>query len=168
MIQFGLIGGRGGGKLNCDASGSQLFDNSSFDCGTENWAFDAGYPSTITDNGDGSIHLKGDTEYGSIVPTKATHPDGSYNITISVSGIVGVGKVSIRDTVGIWHSQTLIDGTNIYPYTGDIDTVNIGADNDVTFECDFQFVGLEVAVPLVVTYNGEPVTFNGSIVTYIA
>ena len=148
----------------CLAEGTQLFDNSNFDCGTDNWHSDPTYPATITDNGDGTIHLDGDTEYGSIIPDNDSFPDGSYTITVNATDIVGVGKVSIRDGGGTWHSQTLLDGVNEYLYTGVIDTVNIGADNDVTFECNFDFVGLEIDTT--VTFNGEPVTFNGEVVTW--
>ena len=144
MLNFGFKAGSSG-PLNCDARGTQLFDNSSFNCGVENWTSDPTYPATITDNGDGSIHLQSDTEYGSIIPTRDTHPDESYDITIAVRNVTGAGKVSIRDGGGTWHSQTLVDGTNTYPYVGVVDTVNIGADNDVTFECDFDFVGMSVS-----------------------
>ena len=141
----------------CDAEGTQLLDNSTFDCGTLRWSSDATYPATITDNGDGSLHLQADTEYGSLVPDKNQHPDGSYNITVQVSGIVGVGKVSIRDGSGTWHSTTLVDGENIVPYTGVIDNINVGADNDTTFEADFQFLGLEAVVVYVVDDNGTKI-----------
>ena len=138
----------------CDAEGTQLLDNASFDCGTLRWSSDASYPATITSNGDGSVHLTADTLYGSLMPDKNQHPDGSYNITVQVSGIVGTGKVSVRDASGTWHSTALVDGENIVPYTGVIDNINVGADNDATFEADFQFLGLEAVVMYVVDDNG--------------
>ena len=127
----------------CPAMGLQLFDNSDFACGTDRWGSNEEfYPATITDNGDGSIHLKSDTDYGSVIPYNRVHPDDSYTLTIVVRNMAGNGKASIRNTGGTWNSVTLVDGTNTIPYTGDVDTINIGADNDASFECDFDFIGM--------------------------
>jgi len=127
----------------CDAEGTQLIDNHTFDCGTMKWTSDASYPATITGNGDGSVHLTADTDYGSLVPENRTFPDGSYNLTVDVRNMTGAGKASIRDNGGTWHSQTLVDGNNVFPYTGTISTINVGADNDASFVADFELIGLE-------------------------
>jgi hypothetical protein len=43
---------------NCDKPSGQLLDNFEFDCGKTGWYYHPSYPAVITDNGDGSVHLK--------------------------------------------------------------------------------------------------------------
>jgi len=155
MLNFGFKAGSFS-TLNCDATGTQLIDNHTFDCGVENWTSDPTYPATITDNGDGSLHVVADTAYGSLVPdffVSDSLPDGSYDLTVDVRNITGVGKASIRDDGGTWHSQALVDGNNVFPYTGTISTINVGADNDASFVADFELIGLEVSVDLPIRFH---------------
>jgi hypothetical protein len=128
----------------------QIFLNPNFEEGTSNWVNDPTYPATITDNGDGSIHLKSDSEYGSITPQQLEgNPlvSGHYLLKASVINQTGVrrGKLSIRDTGNNWYNEyfdSMDDGVYEHDYTGNIKEIHIGADNDSTFECDFLWVSL--------------------------
>ena len=139
-------------ETTCLASGTQILDNSAFNCGVDGWGSNEEfYPATITDNGNGSVHLRSDTDYGSIIPLQVLNgplPVGDYELTIIVGNITGASKASIRNTGGTWASVTIVDGTNVIPYTGDIDTINVGADNDAAHEADYYFYGLkEIILP---------------------
>jgi hypothetical protein len=80
---------------NCELTGGEYLHNSSFDCSLDGWTFDSNYPATLTDNKDGSIHIKSNSKYGSVVPVDALFDDGDYLLEINVANVSGNGKMSI-------------------------------------------------------------------------
>jgi len=107
------------------------------------WGHDAKYPATVTDNGDGSIHLKSDSDFGSVVPARALFPRKKWIIKCEVENIVGNGKISYRNQAGVWfNNQFTTDGVHEFAFENTIKEIHIGADSDPTFECDFKFISL--------------------------
>jgi hypothetical protein len=80
----------------CLPKDGELLYNFTFLCGTKGWTYNPLYPSEITDNGDGSVHLKSTTVYGSITPEKTAFPNNRYIIEFKVRNVVGSGKSSIK------------------------------------------------------------------------
>jgi hypothetical protein len=123
----------------CGSPRGELLHNYSFDCGLGGWGHDPKFPATLTDNGDGSIHLYANDRYGSVVPDKQDFPNNTYILTIEVANVAGNGKMSIRNTANQWFNLETFtaDGTYSVEYTGNIKNIHCGADNNIGFECDF-------------------------------
>ena len=123
----------------CFQTAGELLYNYSFDCGVKGWHFDPNYTAVITDNGNGSIHLRTTSNYGSVVPDNQNYPHDTYVLTIDVANVVGGGKMSIRNTANTWFNLETFnaDGTYSVEYSGDIKDIHCGADNDTSFQCDF-------------------------------
>ena len=155
MLQFGLIKTFGGSL--CARPTGELLYNPSFECGVYGWHFDTNYPATITDNGDGSIHLKADSNYGSVVPDNQIFPIDDYVLEIEVANVVGNGKMSIRNQHNNWFNLEYFttDGTYTVEYNGNIKDIHSGASNDTTFECDFLSYSLMKKVNYCKARNGE-------------
>jgi hypothetical protein len=124
-----------------------MLENEEFGCGTMGWTYNPQYPSEITDNGDGSIHLKANTTFGSVSPVNVPTEDASYHIEVSVRNQVGAspGKISFQRPNGSWHTvefSSMDDGVYTSDYAGVIRRIDIGANNDTSFECDFDYIKL--------------------------
>jgi hypothetical protein len=131
----------------CYKPSDELLTNPSFDCGLDGWGFDTNYPATLTDNDDGSIHLKSESNFGSVVPNNAIFNDKvEYQLSITVANVKGNGKMSIRNSANTWFNLETFttDGTYSTTYTGNIITIHCGADSDASFECDFLDYSLKV------------------------
>jgi len=118
--------------------------NYTFDCGTDGWGYDLNYPATITDNGDGSVHLKTESDFGSLVPREIPTEDSEWVCQVEIVNQVGNGKISFRQPDGLWHSTpTLGDGMHKSdPYVGIIREIHVGADGDDTYEADYKYISL--------------------------
>ena len=81
MLNFGFIGGAG---APCPRPDDEYLFNYSFDCGKLGWNYELIYPAVITDNGDGSLHLKTDSDFGSLVPNTIPHDNQSWIIEVSI------------------------------------------------------------------------------------
>jgi hypothetical protein len=151
---------------NCGKPSGELLDNWTFDCGVAGWFYNPNYPAIITDNNDGSVHLKSTSQFGSLRPLKHQFPSDKYIFNIEVKNVVGSGKISVRSSSG-WHNiATFTDGGKVIAtYEGVITDINIGANNDDTFECDFLSCSLKVYDERVVK-DGEEVTYNNEQVVY--
>jgi len=167
MLNFGFKRGIGSG-VPCLKPPGELLYNYTFDCGIEGWGFDPAYPAIITDNGDGSAHLKTDSNFGSLVPRDQTFPAAEYVIEVSIRNQVGNGKISFRRPNNSWVSTpTIGDGVHqSNPFSGEIAEIHVGADGDPTYEADYDYISLKIKVAEQVVYNGEQVTYNGEEVTY--
>jgi len=169
MLNFGLIGGFGGKSQYCPRPPGELLYNWTFDCGVSGWGFDPAYPATLTDNGDGSVHLKTDSNFGSLVPTDGTYPGNTYIIEVSIRNQIGNGKISFRRPNGTWVSTpTLGDGVHQSDvFTGEVREIHVGADGDNTYEADYDYISLKVHVAEVLTTDsGETLTTdNGEEIT---
>jgi hypothetical protein len=132
--------------FTCGSPREELLFNYSFDCGLNGWGNDPNYPATLTDNGDGSIHIKANSNYGSVVPDNQIFPTETYVLEIEVANVVGNGKMSIRNQANTWFNLEYftVDGTYTVEYTGNIKDIHCGASNDATFECDFLSYSLKV------------------------
>jgi hypothetical protein len=123
----------------CRAFGTELLYNFLFNCGVAGLHFDPNYTAVLTDNGDGSIHLRTTSKYGSVVPDDQNYPNNTYILKIEVANVQGNGKMSIRNTANQWHNMLYFTtpGTYAVTYTGSIKDIHCGASNDSNFECDF-------------------------------
>jgi len=151
----------------CDRPDGELLYNWSFDCGLKGWGFDTTYPATLTDNGDGSVHLQADSNFGSLVPNNGTYPSNTYVIEVKFRNQIGNGKVSFRRPNGTWVSTPTI-GDGIHQsddFTGEIREIHVGADGDDTYEADYEYISLKHK-SYQVTYNTDDVVFNGDAVLY--
>jgi len=132
----------------CPLEGSELLYNHSFKCGLLSWGHDPAYNAELTDNGDGSIHLKTLSNYGSVVPDYDVFPVATYVLEIEVINVVGNGKMSIRNSANTWFNMLYFttDGKYFVEYTGSIKDIHCGASNDSSFECDFLSYSLKKKV----------------------
>ena len=145
----------------CGSPRDELLHNYSFDCGTAGWHYDPNYPATITDNGDGSVHIVTNSNYGSVVPDNQIFPIDTYVLTIEVANVVGNGKMSIRNQNNQWFNLETFtaDGTYSVEYTGNIKDIHCGAANDTNFSCDFLSYSLKkVVLEVLTTDSGDPLT----------
>ncbi len=142
----------------------ELLYNHDFDCGLTLWN-DNPYDAVLTDNGDGSIHIKAVEPYGCICPVEM--PDLSknvtYRVTINVRNIVGNGVISIHTDAG-WQYYTFnTDEQHIFDFSSSSTIIElaVGADNDTNFECDLDYISLKklVVLEMYVTTPDEP-TFD--------
>jgi hypothetical protein len=168
-MNYGFNFGFFGSKVSCPSPDGELLFNWTFDCGVSGWHFDPNFPAVITDNDDGSIHLRATTRYGSVVPDKQRFPVDTYVLTIEVANVSGNGKMSIRNQANQWFNLETFnaDGTYTVEYTGNIKDIHCGADNNTGFECDFLSYSLKkVVVEVLTTDSGEPLTTDsGEILT---
>jgi hypothetical protein len=149
----------------CEGDEGELLINPSFKCGLTGWTHNPSYPATLTDNGDGSIHLKSESQYGSVVPVFDEFPNATYTIRIKVSNVSGNGKISYRRGNNQWVTVVTYteDGTYEATFTDDIIEINVGANNDDTFEADYEYISLKQTGP---TVQFEPLTTeNGEVLT---
>ena len=145
----------------CFRPQGELLYNYTFDCGLKGWHFDSNYPATLTDNGDGSIHIVANSNYGSVVPNNQVFPSETYVLEIEVQNVSGNGKMSIRNQANQWHNLEYFTGDGIYTveYTGNIKDIHCGADNDANFSCDFLSYSLKVKTSeYLTTDSGENLT----------
>jgi hypothetical protein len=129
----------------CSGSKNELLINSSFDCGLIGWGYNSSYPATLTDNGDGSVDLKSESAYGSLVPDFDVFPAATYTIKIKVRNVSGKGKISYRKGNNQWATVVTYDTDGEYEatFTSDIKDINVGANNDSTFEADYEYISLK-------------------------
>jgi hypothetical protein len=146
MLNFGLLKTFAGPAVDCPRPEGELLYNWTFDCGLSGWHYDTNYPATLTDNGDGSIHIVSNSNYGSVVPDKQVFPTETYILEIEVANVVGNGKMSIRNQNNQWHNIKYFDTAGVYAveYTGNIKDIHCGASNDSTFQCDFLSYSLKL------------------------
>ena len=151
----------------CSPAG-QLLKNFSFDCGTKYWGFSPLYPAIITNNGDGSLHLKADSEWGSLVPEIEVFTSSDYILECKVRNVVGTGKMSIRKTDDTWVNSPDItsDGIYTFEYTGNIKEIHCGANSDQNYEADYDYISLRDKNSNIVTYLGDTVRHIREVVTY--
>jgi len=162
MLGFGF---KGGGGYNCPKPVGEYLLNHSFDCGTLGWGFDPNYPATITDNGDGSVHLSVQSEWGSLVPNDPPSDSADWICEIEIANQSGTGKISFRRPNGTWENTvTNSNGVHTATYSGIISELHVGADTDENYEADYLYISLRKADA--VTLNGETVTHNGEVVTH--
>jgi len=128
----------------CDTPLGEFLYNWSFDCGLDGWQGDPSYPADVTDNGDGSIHIKAIDQWGSVQPLGLPFQAGDYTVRIGVSSMTGNGKFSYR--IGsIWHTHSPLElGENIFSFTanGEINNFVVGADADTSFEADVMYISM--------------------------
>ena len=146
MLSFHLglnMGGDGRGNV-CYLPPGEFLENWSFDCGLNYWVSDPNYEAILTDNEDGSIHIKAISQWGSVTPINTPFEAGDYTVRIGMANIVGNGKFSYRVN-GTWHTHSpLVNGENIFSFTAN-DTITdfvVGADDDTSFEADPQYISL--------------------------
>jgi hypothetical protein len=150
-----------GGCVYCKPSGQYMM-NYSFDYGTLGWGFDPKYTAIITDNGDGSVHLKTTSNFGSLVPNNIPKENASWIIELKLINQIGNGKISFRRPNGVWVSTpTIGDGIHTATYSGVIAEIHIGADGDDTYEADYMYISLRRTTDKYVTYRGDTVTYHG-------
>jgi len=168
MLNFGFNFAGKGAMNSCPRPNGELLDNWTFDCGTRNWSFAPVYPATITDNGDGSLHLKTDSDWGSLVPVHQTYPDNSYIIEVKFRNQVGNGKISFRRPNNSWVSTpTIGDGVHQSAvFNGAIKEIHVGADSDPSYEADYEYISLKVHTADNVIFNNNNVVFNGNNVIF--
>ena len=156
------------GDCFVDPESGEFLANWSFDCGLYQWSFDPSYPATLTDNGDGSVHLKTDSNFGSLVPAGAPFPAASWVIEVVVRNVIGNGKMSFRRLNGTWVSTPFnTDGTHrSNAFSGGISEIHCGADGDNTFEADFDSISLRQVTAESLVYNGILVTMDGEQIVY--
>jgi hypothetical protein len=146
-----------------------------FDCGLEHFGFDPAYPATLTTPVDGEIHIKSNSNYGSIVPkwVPNTNDGREYIVRVKVKNISGDGKLSLRVN-NSWKNPVVFNGVDgIYEqtFTGTLNTINTGANYDPSFEADFEFLSLRLSndpapQELLVDSNGDALTDdNGNALT---
>jgi hypothetical protein len=145
--------------------------NSQFDCGTFMWTHNPQYNATLTDNGDGSIHLLANTQFGSVVPARIPTEDANWVIEVKVRNQTGTkgGKISIQRPNNRWDTVvfgSVADGIYRNEYSGVIKTIDIGANNEVGFEMDVDYYSLRKVDSNIVTYEGDTVEYNEKVVTY--
>jgi len=167
MLKFGLLDNMGAGD-SCFPVGGELLYNHSFDCGISGWSFADVYPAIITDNGDGSLHLKTDSDWGSLVPSRQSYPDNSYIIEVKFRNQVGNGKISFRRPNNTWVSTpTIGDGVHQSAvFNGAIKEIHVGADSDSTYEADYEYISLRVNVAKNIIHDGKNVVHNGQNIIY--
>ena len=126
-------------KDYCPLEDGELLYNHSFDCGTVAWGFDPNYTAVITDNGNGSVHLRTTSNYGSVVPDYDVFPIDTYILEIEVANVSGNGKMSIRNSHNTWFNLETFNTDGVYTveYSGNIKDIHCGAAGDPNFECDF-------------------------------
>ena len=162
MLGFGLIKNIGSIK-GCNQPNGEFLTNWSFECGTMGWGFDPAYPAIITDNGDGSLHLKTDSNFGSLVPNDQIYPAADWIIEVKFRNQIGNGKISFRRPNNSWVSTpTIGDGVHqSNPFSGAIAEIHVGADGDSTYEADYEYISLKVRTKDYLTYKNEILTYKG-------
>ena len=150
-------------SVKCDKPDGEFLDNWSFDCGAWYWGFDSAYPATITDNGDGSLHLKTNSNFGSLVPHNQTFEAADWVIEVKFRNQVGNGKISFRRPNGTWVSTpTIGDGVHqSNPFSGAIAEIHVGADGDDTYEADYEYISLKRRTRDYITYHGSRLQYHG-------
>ena len=142
MLSFGF-NGMGKGAV-CSHPQGEFLNNWTFSCGLKGWQEDPNYPATITDNGDGSVHIEAIDQWGSLQPISHSFPAGDYTVRIGVANMTGNGKFSYR--IGsTWHTHSpLTPGENIFSFTAsdEINNFVVGADADTNFVADIMYVSL--------------------------
>ena len=162
------MGDISGGPSFCAKPAGQYLDNWTFDCGMKYWGFDSAYPATITDNEDGSLHLKTDSNFGSLVPDNETFEAANWVIEVKFRNQVGNGKISFRRPNNTWVSTpTIGDGVHqSNPFSGAIAEIHVGADGDDTYEADYEYISLRKRTDKYVTYESDTVEYLSKPITY--
>jgi hypothetical protein len=141
----------------CIPAGGEYLHNWTFDCGTDGWGFSPSYPATITDNGDGSVHLRADSNYGSLVPENQAFEDADWVLKCKVRNIVGTGKLSLRRPNNTWVNSAPYNADGEYSllFTGAIKEIHVGAFNDINYEADYDYISLRKQAPLAQNPDGS-------------
>jgi len=152
----------GGDK--CRPVGGEYLYNFTFDCGVDGWSFDPAYPADITDNGDGSVHLQTQSNFGSLVPNDDVFPSASWVLKCKVRNVNGTGKMSIRLPNGTWvnSAEYTADGEYTMHYTGAISEIHVGASSDPNYSADYEYISLRQELPNSIIHDNELVTYNGN------
>jgi len=156
------------GDCFLDPDSGEFLPNWDFNCGLFQWGFDPTYPATLTDNGDGSVHLKTDSDFGSLVPANDNFGAASWVLKCKVRNIVGTGKMSIRRLNGTWvnSAEYTADGEYTMNYSGAIQEIHVGAANDPSYEADYDYISLRKVTAQSVVHNGVLVVMDGEQVTH--
>jgi hypothetical protein len=151
-----------------DPDSGEFLANWSFNCGTYGWGFSPAYPATITDNGDGSLHLVTNSNYGSLVPNNQAFEDASWVLKCKVRNVSGTGKMSLRRPNNVWVNSDpyTADGEYSMTFTGAIKEIHVGAFNDAAYTADYDYISLRKVVADSVVHNGELVVHNNEDVVY--
>ena len=160
MLNFGLLKSIGSIR-GCTKPKGEFLYNWSFECGLAGWGFDSTYPAIITDNGDGSVHLKTDSNFGSLVPDNEVYEAADWVIEVKFRNQIGNGKISFRRPNNSWVSTpTIGDGVHqSNPFSGAIKEIHVGADGDNTYEADYEYISLKKRVTeKITTDSGETLT----------
>ena len=139
---------------SCDKPDGELLDNWTFDCGIYKWGHDENYPAIVTDNRNGSLHLKSESDFGSLVPElDGVLPSDTYILECKVANISGIGKMSIRESNNTWHNGPDIttDGVHQFEYTGDVKEIHCGANSDPSYEADYEYISLRKSTSTIQT-----------------
>jgi hypothetical protein len=136
-----------GSNIKCPKPIGEYLSNHTFDCGTLGWDFDPAYTAEITDNGDGSVHLKTTSDFGSLVPDKLPTESAEWVCEVKFRNQVGNGKISFRKPNNVWVSTpTIGDGVHSATYNGIIKELHVGADGDNTYEADYEYISIKKVV----------------------
>jgi hypothetical protein len=151
-----------------DPDSGEFLINWDFNCGKYGWGHSPAYPATITDNGDGSLHLKADSNYGSLVPHSQTFDSANWLLECKVRNIAGNGKLSLRRPNNVWINSPIYttDGVYSLAFSGAIKEIHVGAANDATYEADYDYISLKKVSDNAVTLNGIPIYIDGVPITY--
>jgi hypothetical protein len=152
----------------CEKPAGEYLENWTFDCGVQSWGNAPSYPATITDNGDGSVHLKADSNYGSLVPNHQTFDAADWLLSCKVRNVSGTGKMSLRRPNNSWVNSPAYstDGEYSMTFSGAIKEIHVGAFNDAAYEADYEYISLRKLSANSVIHGGAVVVFNGEDVIY--
>jgi hypothetical protein len=155
----------------CNRPVGEYMFNYNFDCGANGWTNNPSYDATITDNGDGSIHLRADTNYGSVCPVVIPEESADWILEVKVKNQTGTkgGKLSIQKPNNQWDTVkfgSTADCVYQNTYTGEIKSIYVGADNETGFEMDIEYYSLRKVTSNIVTFNGDTVKNGHNTVTY--
>jgi hypothetical protein len=155
----------------CERPAGEYMYNHSFDCGVAGWTHNPQYNATLTDNGDGTIHLRADTNYGSVCPVVIPTEDTEWILEVKVRNQTGTkgGKLSIQRPNNQWDTVefgSTADGVYQNTYTGSIKSIDVGASNEAGFEMDLEYLSLRKVNSNIVTFDGDTVMNENEVVTY--
>jgi hypothetical protein len=155
----------------CDRPAGEYLYNHQFDCGVAGWTNNPQYNATLTDNGDGAIHLLANTNFGSVCPVVIPTESAEWILEVKVKNQTGTkgGKLSIQAPNNVWHTVPIgsaADGVYQNTYTGAIKRIDVGANNETNFEMDVEYYSLRKVTSNIVTYDGDTVMYGNEVVTH--
>ena len=115
-----------------------LNGNPFFDYGTLRWKQSGSHTSDLTDNHDGTVHIKALSNYGGISPEIENYPRGDYVIGYKCDNVISSGKLAWYDGSN-WHNEPVFNSdidTTVLAIDTKVELLTINANNNTTFECD--------------------------------